>query len=66
MAGDLILGGVFQGYHWAALEPWEASVEGSYVFWVLRIWAGLAMFAGLLVFAYNIYKTCQISRARTA
>jgi len=66
MSGDLILGGVFQGYHWAALEPWEASVEGSYVFWVLRIWAGLAMFAGLLVFLFNIWKTMELARANRA
>jgi cytochrome c oxidase cbb3-type subunit 1 len=63
MASDLILAGLFQGFHWAALEPWEVSVDASYPFWATRLWAGLAMFAGLLVFIYNIYKTWQQSRS---
>ncbi|MGE3316186.1 MAG: cbb3-type cytochrome c oxidase subunit I [Planctomycetaceae bacterium] len=66
MASDLILGGLFQGYHWAALEPWEASLRDSYPFWIVRIWAGIAMFCGLLVFAYNIYKTWQLANSKRA
>lgn len=61
MATDLILGGLFQGYSWAALQPWDASVELSQPFWVVRIPAGMAMFAGLVVFAVNIWKTWQQS-----
>jgi cytochrome c oxidase cbb3-type subunit 1 len=57
MASDLILLGLFQGWSWAALEPWDASVDISFPFWVLRVIAGLAMFGGLLVFLWNIYKT---------
>jgi cbb3-type cytochrome oxidase subunit 1 len=63
MASDLIMAGVFQGYWWAALLPWEASVDGSFPFWVVRVFAGLAMFAGQIVFVCNIYLTWQDSRA---
>jgi len=62
MAGDLTLAGVFQGYWWASLQPWEVSVEGSFPFWMVRIYAGLAMFIGQLLFVYNIYMTWQLSR----
>lgn len=57
MSADLILLGLFQGWSWAALEPWDASTEISHPFWVLRVVAGLSMFSGLLVFLWNIYKT---------
>ena len=57
MAADLILLGLFQGWSWAALEPWDASVEFSFPFWVLRVIAGLAMFGGLLAFLTNIWLT---------
>jgi hypothetical protein len=52
-----LLLGLFQGWSWAALEPWDASVEFSYGFWVLRVVAGLAMFGGLLAFLTNIWLT---------
>ena len=57
MAADLILLGLFQGWSWAALEPWDASVDFSFPFWVLRVVAGLAMFGGLLAFLTNIWLT---------
>ncbi len=57
MAADLILLGLFQGWSWAALEPWDASVDFSFPFWVLRVIAGLAMFGGLLAFLTNIWLT---------
>jgi len=62
MAADLIMLGVFQGFWWASLQPWDVSIEGSMPFWIFRAFAGLAMFAGLIVFLYNIYKTWQIAR----
>lgn len=61
MALDLTLGGLFQGWSWAALQPWDASVEVSQPFWIVRIWAGLAMFAGQVVFCVNLWKTWQRS-----
>jgi cytochrome c oxidase cbb3-type subunit 1 len=51
---DLTLAGIFQGYYWASLQPWEASVDGSQPFWHVRAVAGLAMFAGLLCFLVNL------------
>lgn len=59
MFSDLTLAGIFQGYYWASLQSWDVSVDGSYPFWVLRVFAGLAMLAGLLCFFYNIYRTMR-------
>lgn len=57
MAADLILGGLFQGWSWSSLQPWDRSVDVSFPFWMIRIWAGLSMFVGLVVFLYNFYMT---------
>lgn len=59
MAIDLGLAGVFQGYFWAALLPWDVSVDGSQPFWIARMLAGLSMFAGLLCFLWNLWMTWQ-------
>jgi cytochrome c oxidase cbb3-type subunit I len=56
---DLTLVGVFQGYYWASLQPWDASVDGSQPFWIVRVFAGLAMFGGLLCFLYNMWMTVR-------
>lgn len=56
---DLTLVGVFQGYWWASMQSWDVSIDGAMPFWILRLFAGLAMFAGLLVFLYNIYRTMR-------
>jgi cytochrome c oxidase cbb3-type subunit 1 len=66
MAADLIVLGVFQGFWWASLEPWEVSVDGSQPFWILRLVAGLSMVSGLLAFALNIYLTWRKSPQSTA
>lgn len=63
MACDLILLGVFQGYWWASLAEWEVSVEGSQPFWITRVFAGLCMAAGLVVFLYNLYMTWRGAEA---
>lgn len=62
MSSDLIIGGVFQGLSWASLLPWEHSLELSIPFWAVRIVAGLMMFAGLLVFLFNLAMTYAGSR----
>ena len=59
MSADLTLAGVFQGYYWASLQPWEVSVDGSMPFWILRVFAGLAMIAGQVCFFCNLYQTWQ-------
>ncbi|MCA9230261.1 MAG: cbb3-type cytochrome c oxidase subunit I [Planctomycetales bacterium] len=63
---DLTLAGIFQGYFWASLQPWEASIDGSYPFWVTRLFAGLAIIGGQLAFVYNLWKTWQLSRRSAA
>lgn len=57
MFAGLTLAGIFQGYYWASLQSWDVSTDGSQPFWILRVFAGLAMFAGQLVFVYNLYRT---------
>ena len=64
MAADLILAGVFQGYFWAALLPWDFAVDASQPFWVTRVFAGLSMFAGLLCFLYNLWMTWRSGEER--
>ena len=64
MACDLILLGVFQGFWWGSLLPWDASLTGSQPFWVTRVFAGLAMFAGLLCFFYNLLMTYRGAEAK--
>ncbi len=65
MAGDLILGGLFQGWSWAALQPWESSVQVSIPFWSVRIVAGLVMLTAQVVFMWNFYLTWR-NAPRTA
>jgi len=59
---DLTLAGVFQGFYWASLQPWEASIEGSYPFWVIRLFSGLAIIGGQIVFVVNLWKTWRLSK----
>ena len=56
---DLMIAGVFQGYVWASLQPWDDSVNVSQGFWQVRAVAGLAMFGGLLCFIYNLRMTAR-------
>jgi cytochrome c oxidase cbb3-type subunit 1 len=65
MAGDLILGGLFQGWSWMGLQPWDHSVNISQPFWATRVGAGLAMFAGQVCFVVNLYLTWQQSPLRS-
>ncbi len=66
MSSDLILAGVFQGYWWAALFPWDVSISGSQPFWLVRLFAGLAMAAGLVCFLVNIAWTATARRREPA
>jgi len=61
MAGDLILGGLFQGWSWMGMQPWVHSIEISQPFWATRVVAGLVITGGQLCFLYNLYKTWQLS-----
>jgi cytochrome c oxidase cbb3-type subunit 1 len=62
MASDLILGGLFQGFYWVSLQPWDASVNVSQPFWIVRLFAGLAIIGGQICFVVNLWKTWQLSR----
>lgn len=62
---DLTLAGVFQGYYWASMQPWEASVDGSQAFWIVRLVSGLAIIGGQLCFFYNIYRTWRAPQRAT-
>jgi cytochrome c oxidase cbb3-type subunit 1 len=62
MSADLIVAGPFQGLSWAALAPWDVSIELAIPFWSVRLVAGLLMFLGLLVFALNIALTWSLAR----
>jgi len=59
MVVDLILGGIFQGFLWGSLQPWDVSLSVSRPFWIIRIFAGLAILIGLLCFLYNLAMTLR-------
>jgi cytochrome c oxidase cbb3-type subunit 1 len=63
MSFDLIVLGLFQGLSWAALAPWDASIDVSIPFWAVRLVAGVLMLAGFLVFVVNIVGTYVSARA---
>jgi cytochrome c oxidase cbb3-type subunit I len=62
MASDLILAGLFQGFYWVSLQPWDASVNVSQPFWIVRLFAGLAIIAGQVCFVVNLWKTWRLAR----
>jgi cytochrome c oxidase cbb3-type subunit 1 len=62
MFGDLVMAGLFQGWDWNGLVPWDVSVDRSQPFWIVRVFAGLAMAGGQLCFFYNIYRTWCAAR----
>jgi cytochrome c oxidase cbb3-type subunit I len=64
MSFDLIVLGPFQGFSWASLLPWDASIDVSIPFWAVRLVAGVLMFMGLLVFAFNIVGTYVSARSQ--
>jgi cytochrome c oxidase cbb3-type subunit 1 len=66
MFAVLTVAGVFQGFNWAALLPWEVSTEGSLWFWHARTVAGLGMFVGNLCFLYNIWRTVRGPATQTS
>lgn len=60
---DLTMAGIFQGWYWASMQPWEASVDGSQGFWIVRVFAGLMMFSGFLCLIWNLVLTQRSSAA---
>jgi cytochrome c oxidase cbb3-type subunit 1 len=63
---DLVFAGLVQGASWAALQPWEDSLDVSMPFWWVRLVSGLAIIAGQFCFAVNLYRTYQAARLKRA
>jgi cytochrome c oxidase cbb3-type subunit 1 len=63
---DLTFAGLFQGWSWSSLQVWEDSLRVSMPFWIVRVFAGLAIIAGQVCFGWNLYKTWQLSRKTAA
>jgi cytochrome c oxidase cbb3-type subunit 1 len=58
------IAGVMQGLMWRAFEPdgtltysFVESVKATYPFYVIRLLGGLCYLGGMLLMAYNVYKT---------
>jgi cytochrome c oxidase cbb3-type subunit 1 len=66
MFADLVMAGIFQGFYWAALRWWEDSLNVSLPFWWVRVAAGLAIIAGQVCFAVNLYRTYRPATAEVA
>jgi len=56
---DLMIAGVFQGFSWASLSPWDESIALSMPFWWVRIVTGVAIIMGQIYFGMNLYRTAQ-------
>jgi cytochrome c oxidase cbb3-type subunit 1 len=49
--------GLVEGFLWKGLAPWEVSLQSVRLIWLFRTATGLLMFAGILLFAFNMYMT---------
>jgi len=64
------IAGVMQGLMWRATNPdgtltysFVESVKASYPFWTIRLLGGLLFLTGMLVMAYNMFKTIAGGKA---
>jgi cbb3-type cytochrome oxidase subunit 1 len=48
------------------LAPWEVSLQSVRLIWLFRTATGLLMFAGILLFVFNMYKTATMLEAEEA
>ena len=60
----LWISGVMQGLMWRAVNSdgtltytFVESVKASYPYWMIRLLGGALFFSGMLIMAYNVYKT---------
>ncbi len=58
------ISGVMQGLMWRAVNPdgtltysFVEAVKGSYPFWTIRVVGGLLFLSGMLIMAFNMFKT---------
>jgi cytochrome c oxidase cbb3-type subunit 1 len=63
------IAGVMQGLMWRAFESdgtltysFVESVKATYPFYVIRLIGGLCYLGGMLLMAYNVYKTLHNKR----
>ncbi len=64
------IAGVMQGLMWRATNPdgtltysFVESVKATYPFWSIRLLGGLLFLVGMLVMAYNVFKTIAGAKA---
>jgi cytochrome c oxidase cbb3-type subunit 1 len=62
-----------QGLMWRAVNSdgtltysFVESVKASYPYWTIRLVGGTMFFAGMLIMAYNVFKTTQMGKAYDA
>jgi len=63
------IAGVMQGLMWRAVNPdgtltytFVESVKATYPFYMIRLLGGLIVFSGMLIMAYNVWKTAAGNR----
>jgi cytochrome c oxidase cbb3-type subunit 1 len=63
------IAGVMQGLMWRAVNPdgtltytFVESVKATYPFYMIRLLGGVVVFAGMLIMAYNVWKTAAGNR----
>ena len=66
----LWISGVMQGLMWRAVNmdgtltySFVESVKGSYPFWTIRVVGGLLFLSGMVLMAYNMFKTIAIGKS---
>jgi cytochrome c oxidase cbb3-type subunit 1 len=67
---NMWIAGVMQGLMWRAVNDdgtltntFVQSLEATWPFYVGRLMGGAAFFTGMLIMAFNTYKTIQMSKA---
>jgi cytochrome c oxidase cbb3-type subunit I len=69
----LWISGVMQGLMWRAVNTdgtltytFAESVKASYPYWMIRLLGGVLFLSGMLIMAYNVFKTVAAGRAYDA
>lgn len=66
MQFDLLSAGLVQGYLWKHMAPFIDSVVASVPFWWVRVFSGVMIFVGQVIFILNIFMTWRQSRQHLA
>lgn len=54
---SLTAGGVFVGFSWGLLEPWFESIDVAMPYWIFRLFTGIAIYLGNILFLVNLVMT---------